>query len=89
MGPGGCRDAPVEKGGTGPEQIAWSENPLGCTGRDSSLLGVYLAEVALLLWGQKSWQVPLSCPFISVGAEMPAEGSRAGHWLFAVFYHNF
>ena len=40
-----------------------------------TLIGVHLGEDTLPLWEQKSWQVPLSCPFIRLQVETHVEGS--------------
>lgn len=55
-------------------QQAWTKDPLGCTGRDSSPFGLHLGEVALPFRGQKCQQVPLQGLLISIAAEAAAEG---------------
>lgn len=43
-------------------QMVWSEDTLGNTGRKPPLLGVYLGEMALLLWEQDSQKASFPSP---------------------------
>lgn len=65
----------------------WSEDPRGCTGKNS-YPAVYLGMTAPPLQGQKNWWQQDDALFPSIGTKTPAGGSKPWCQILAALYNK-